>query len=385
MMKNTKFLLQAFIALLILNACKPDDGPGTIPVRDAAEVYAEDLVELQSFLDTHFYNYEEFQANPTADLEVLFDTIAAANSSKIPLSQQVETKTLRRSGIDYNYFILRTRQGDGDGRATFADSALVSYKGYLTNKTVFDSSTNAIWFDLPQAIDGFVAGVSEFNDATAAVQQPDGVITFVGSGIGAVFIPSGIAYFNQFRTGIPSYSPLIFTFKVRKVVETDHDGDGILSKYEDLNGDNSVRTSLGDNTDGDVNPGFNYLDADDDGDGIPTIFENADPNGDGNPDDAEDLDGDGIPGYLDADETNLDLDGDGVLTRFESPDPNGNGNPSDAQDTDNNGIPDYLDPDDDGDGIPTSQENADPNRNGNPSDARDTDGDGIPDYLDPDS
>lgn len=383
MMKNTKFLLQAFIALLILNACKPDDGPGTIAVRDAAEVYAEDLVELQSFLDTHFYNYEEFQANPTADLEVLFDTIAAANSSKIPLSQQVETKTLRRSGIDYNYFILRTRQGDGDGRATFADSALVSYKGYLTNKTVFDSSTNAIWFDLPQAIDGFVAGVSEFNDATAAVQQPDGVITFAGSGIGAVFIPSGIAYINQFRTGIPSYSPLIFTFKVRKVVETDHDSDGILSKYEDLNGDFSVRTSLGDNTDSDTS--FNYLDVDDDGDGIPTIFENADPNGDGNPDDAEDLDGDGIPGYLDADETNLDLDGDGVLTRFESPDPNGNGNPSDAQDTDNDGIPDYLDPDDDGDGIPTSQENADPNRNGNPSDARDTDGDGIPDYLDPDS
>jgi len=53
------------------------------------------------------------------------------------------------------------------------------------------------------------------------------------------------------------------------------------------------------NTDDDDDP--NFLDADDDNDGIPTKDENADPNGDGNPDDALDSDKDGFPDYLDSD------------------------------------------------------------------------------------
>ncbi len=300
-MKKTTLLVQLVIAILVLAACRPDDGPGSIPIRDAREVYAEDLVKLNSFLNTHFYNYEAFQANPTADIEILFDTIADANSTKIPLAQQVEVKTLRRGDIDYNYFVLRVRQGEGSGRATFADSTLVSYKGSLLNRNVFDSSQNPIWFDLPVAISGFTAAVTEFNDALSAAQQPDGVVTFAGAGVGAVFMPSGLGYFASPVTGIPLYSPLIFTFKVCSTKITDHDGDGILSIYEDLEGDGNLRTPGGDNTDGDINPGFNYLDPDDDGDGIPTRLENADPNGDGNPDDALDSDGDGIPDYLDND------------------------------------------------------------------------------------
>lgn len=53
------------------------------------------------------------------------------------------------------------------------------------------------------------------------------------------------------------------------------------------------------NTDEDGDP--NFLDTDDDNDGIPTIDEEADPNGDGNPDDAKDSDNDGFPDYLDSD------------------------------------------------------------------------------------
>ena len=53
------------------------------------------------------------------------------------------------------------------------------------------------------------------------------------------------------------------------------------------------------NTDEDDDP--NFLDIDDDNDGILTINEGADPNGDGNPDDAKDSDGDGFPDYLDND------------------------------------------------------------------------------------
>jgi hypothetical protein len=74
----------------------------------------------------------------------------------------------------------------------------------------------------------------------------------------------------------------------------DSDGDGLLDSAEGLNAD----------TDKDSIP--NYLDSDDDGDGIPTIEENPDPNGDGNPNDAKDTDGNGIPDYLQFSNTSND-------------------------------------------------------------------------------
>jgi len=387
MMKKIKYLFSFIITGIVLISCGNDDD-NRITVRDRGEVYTEDLVKLQNYLNTHFYNYEEFAAHPVGtDFAIAFDTIANANANKIPLSSQVASKVLTRDGIDYTYYTLIVRQGGGLEQPTFADSTLVSYEGRLLDNTVFDGSINSVWFDLPNVVDGFTAGISELNEAASITSNGDGTLSYFDSGVGAVFMPSGLAYFNRIQSAIPQYSPLIFTYQLRKVKTTDHDNDGILSKFEDLDGDQDVRSPEDrDNTDKDrINGGFNYIDADDDGDGVPTIFENADPNGDGDPSDAEDLDGNGIPGYLDPNEVNIDLDNDGIQNRFEQPDPNGNGNPGDARDTDNDGIPDYLDSDDDGDGIPTSQEHADPDNNGNPSDARDTDGDGIPDYLDPDS
>ena len=88
-----------------------------------------------------------------------------------------------------------------------------------------------------------------------------------------------------------------------------------------------------------------------------------------------DTDGDGTADFRDADD-----DGDGIDTVYEAP--GGSGTP--AQDTDGDGTPDYLDPDDDGDGVNTVDENPDANGDGNPEDAADSDGDGTPDYLDPD-
>lgn len=69
-------------------------------------------------------------------------------------------------------------------------------------------------------------------------------------------------------------------------VAMDSDGDGLLDSAEGVIND----------TDHDGIP--DYLDSDDDGDGIPTKNENADLNGDGIPNDALDSDGNGIPDYL---------------------------------------------------------------------------------------
>ncbi|MCP3936627.1 MAG: hypothetical protein GY708_14770 [Actinomycetia bacterium] len=177
-------------------------------------------------------------------------------------------------------------------------------------------------------------------------------------------------------------------------LDIDDDGDGVSTTYEN--------PPAGD-SDGDGTP--DYLDTDDDGDGIPTDSENPDPDVDGNPVDAWDLDGDGAPDYLDpdpndgpladadgdsiqnGDEEASDTDGDGA-DNWLDPDDDGDGidtiheDPGSDLDSDGDGIPNYLDTDDDGDGIDTISEGPDLDGDGNPIDAADLDGDGIPDYLD---
>lgn len=131
----------------------------------------------------------------------------------------------------------------------------------------------------------------------------------------------------------------------------DDDMDGIPNSFEDLDMDGDLTN---DDTDMDGLP--NYLDADDDGDGVPTNAETGD------------TDGDTIPNYLDNDD-----DGDSILSIFEDA--------AGGQNSDGDGIPDYLDNDDDGDGALTIDEGPDPNGDGNPNDALDSDMDGTPDYL----
>lgn len=140
-----------------------------------------------------------------------------------------------------------------------------------------------------------------------------------------------------------------------------------------------------------------YLDDDDDNDGIPTADEDVNGNGDLTDDDS---DGDGIPDYLDP----LDTDGDTIPDLVE--DANNDGNPAN-DDTDGDGTPDYLDLDSDNDGIPDRVEvgirpsrpydadrdrtpnyrDLDSDNDGKPDSVEGTvsrDGDGIPDYIDPD-
>lgn len=74
--------------------------------------------------------------------------------------------------------------------------------------------------------------------------------------------------------------------------------NGLFNKLEIAQNSNKLAYTIL-NTDNDEND--NFLDTDDDNDGILTKNENADPNGDGNPIDAIDSDKDGIPDYLDND------------------------------------------------------------------------------------
>ena len=108
-MKLRKITLASLCLLLAFLSCSDDDEPEFIPIpeRDREEVYLEDIVEIEEFLQTHFYNYEEFDfsnpyslANDTFEIE--FDTIEGVNSDKIPLIDQVDFKIVEDfEGIEY--------------------------------------------------------------------------------------------------------------------------------------------------------------------------------------------------------------------------------------------------------------------------------------------
>ena len=81
--------------LLVLGACKKEDDPVEIvPPRFLSEVAPENDAEIRAFLDSHFYNYEDFE-NPPAnfDFRIVLDTIAGDNSDKRPLSEFVQSGT----------------------------------------------------------------------------------------------------------------------------------------------------------------------------------------------------------------------------------------------------------------------------------------------------
>ena len=250
------------------------------------------------YLSTHFYNYEEFE-NPTEEFDYVLelDTIAGENQDKTPLieSEKLLTKTVNFQGVDQQLYVLVVREGVGE-KPTFADSTFVGYEGELLNSSVFDSNLKTpIWFSLTSyysgttlingPVKGFSEGLEEFGAASGFVTNSDNTITWNNDyGIGAIFMPSGLAYFNSPQRGIPAYSPIIFAVNMFKVNEADHDRDGISSFMEDLDGDGNL---FNDDTDSDGLP--NFSDADDDGDGKLTKDELGDKNEDG------------VPDYLDAD------------------------------------------------------------------------------------
>lgn len=292
------FLFLSFIATTIISCKKDDNNPELIPPRDRGVEAAAAQIDIESFLATHFYNYEDFQ-NPPADFDykIKFDTIAGDNADKIALTLQVNSKEVDdrfNNLVKYKLYFLKVNQGGGES-PNFPDVIFARYQA-LTMKTlkVFDVADNPVRFDLTQTINGFQDGMIEFNAAESNSVNADGTITYNNFGIGAVFVPSGLGYFQQAGADRPAYSQTIFTFNLMTTLVGDQDMDKVVSTLEDVNG--NLREE-DDDTDGDGIP--NFVDADDDGDGRPTrdeIIVNS--NGTIT---FPDVDNDGIPDYLDAD------------------------------------------------------------------------------------
>jgi FKBP-type peptidyl-prolyl cis-trans isomerase FkpA len=252
--------LIAFITFFA--SCKKDDDVTTVPIRDYAVQYATEKADIEAYLRTHYMTVDP------VTFDVTFDTIGTAGSHTSVWDQTeypLRNKAVTLNSVQYTIYYLSFREGTGN-RPTRGDNVLVQYNGTLLDNSQFEfmpfpqvsSSLYSTIEGWQEIIPLFRAGV--YNDIP---DNPDPA-EFQDYGAGVMFLPSDFAYYNTATGDIPSYSPLVFSFKLYATQYTDIDGDGILNKDEI----GTATDILYNDTDGDGIP--DYLDTDDDGDGYST-------------------------------------------------------------------------------------------------------------------
>lgn len=282
------FLKSFFVLLfgLLIFSCAKDDNKNItiVPPRDYAEQYATDIENIETFLKTH---YMIVTNNPgeTDDMDVAYFEITDSDTQTSIWDQTdypIKTQLVERHDIEYTIYYFKFREGSGSASPCNVDNVLTAYRGeYIStsvnneissvSSTLFEENRYPeSFFDLSGGIIGWGEILPKFKPGSS-FENSDGTTTFTDFGAGVMFLPSGLAYYNNppATSSIPVYSPLIFNIKLYNISRNDQDGDGIQSYLEDLDGDGYVRILKSgevnpDDTDGDGIPDF--LDDDDDGD-----------------------------------------------------------------------------------------------------------------------
>lgn len=277
---------------ILFTSCNSDGPDSSASLRDYHEQYLKDIDSIDEFIDTHYMTV-------SPDFDVTFTKITPQTPGTSIRNQtaytlQDTTITVEDHGNEqYKIYYIKLREGVNK-RPSAADSVHVSYRGTLVNGNQFDYAQNPLWFTLPGTVQGWREIVPLFKTGIYDTGGGPNPVTFTDFGAGIMFLPSGLGYYGQTRTNIPSYSPLIFSFKLYELQYNDQDRDGILSKDEvGVAGSNPI------DYDSDNDGAANMVDVDDDDDHILTKNE-IHKDGSGSII-FEDCDGDGIPNYLDPD------------------------------------------------------------------------------------
>jgi len=312
-MNKFKYYFILLITTITLFSCTQDREVFVpVPAREFAVQYATEIKDIEQYLNTYYFTVTDNPGSPE-DQNIVFTKIPAGgtqasimsfkNSATFP---KLLTREVKLHEINYTLYYLVLREGTGSSPSN-VDQVSTTYRGdYLQSATVDGATTLTTtkfeeWIFEPQRINlinsvrGWKEIFPQFKTGTAS-SNPDGTVTNIDFGAGAIFIPSGLAYYENGRGGIPPYAPLIFSFKLYAMQRLDHEVivtnnsvvpalDGILSYHEDIDGDGYMwlkeELNAGvvnpDDTDGDGFPDF--VDTDDDGDGVSTRTEITAANG----------------------------------------------------------------------------------------------------------
>lgn len=291
-MNKVKFYFIFPLLSVLLFSCSKDDDVEIVPPRDYTVQYPTDIDQIETYLKTHSFKVVEVDGRQ--DIEI--DTFIVGNSEGVvsiwdntdyPLQSKIVKNDQRVSNfvdgrindpVEYKMYYLLLNEGGGVPATNF-DSTFVSYRGWRLDNNEFDKRNEPLWSSFPIVSAGEVSLISGFRQFTSLLKTAESVsvgddneIIYNNYGVGVVFLPSGLAYYNTGTTGIPAYTPIIFTVRLHSIRERDHDRDGILSKFENGNG---VEDLYSVDTDGDNIPDF--LDIDDDNDNLRTVIEIRNP------------------------------------------------------------------------------------------------------------
>jgi len=87
-----KKLLVIFSLFVFVVQCKKDDDDDSFVIRDYNEQLQVDQELLENFMQTHTYNYEDF--NNQLNIDIKIDTIMEYNSSKQSLFDLANIQTI---------------------------------------------------------------------------------------------------------------------------------------------------------------------------------------------------------------------------------------------------------------------------------------------------
>jgi FKBP-type peptidyl-prolyl cis-trans isomerase FkpA len=257
------------IGMAMISCSKNETPDYNVKLREYPVQYSADLDSIDKYLNTHYI------ASVDADFNITFAKIPTGGTQLSIRAQQnyplqfinVQNNT---HGVNYKIYYLKLREGINES-TTSVDSIYVSYKGTLLKNTQFDYSDTPVWFQLENVVAGWGEIIPLFKTGTYDTAPGPNPSTFSNFGAGVMFLPSGMAYYNQMPSSLISpYSPLIFSFKLKSQKSRDHDRDRILSKDE-VNP--AIANQKPKDYDSDGDGTANYLDVDDDGDRYMTKVE----------------------------------------------------------------------------------------------------------------
>ena len=218
-MKN---LIIALISIFTLVSCTTEKKSEIqqIPVRDYATQYNADLTLIENYLKTHsvtVINNVGFPDDQDATFALVpnLDANSIWGSNSTTPKPSLLTKLVTANGVSQKIYYIKFRDGIG-ASPTLNSEIRVGYNGSVINEpfTSFDKQVlPGIKLPLNGVIKGWQEILPEFKMGTIT-----GTNQYADFGAGAMFLPSTLAYFNQSRAGIPSYSPLIFTVKLYNIL-----------------------------------------------------------------------------------------------------------------------------------------------------------------------
>ena len=116
----------------------------------------------------------------------------ADNETEIKMYIEENNLTAEKSSTGLYYVINNSGTG---AQPTGSSNVTVAYKGYFTDKSVFDeSNAEGVSFGLQQVIPGWTEGITYFKEG----------------GSGLLLVPSHLGYGSFDNRGIPGGSVLIF-------------------------------------------------------------------------------------------------------------------------------------------------------------------------------